>query len=326
MLSSNEWDPLKSVIVGIADDARIPWLDPSLRYVNYASTHDTKSIPKGPYPQQVIEEANEDLETFCDFLRKESITVYRPDKKVKPKYYNYCPRDTVLVHKDLILATPIPLKARLDEYKAMEDILSQHGNITVAPRHNSYRLYNTKCLGNPTVLALYERDPAFDAANILRANDDLFYLVSNSGNHMGVTYLRELVQGKGIRVHTLTGIYSYMHLDSTITFLREGLMLLNPERIRSVDQLPEHLRKWDVIWCPEPVDIGHYPGFCNSSPWINMNLLSINPRLVVLEKHQEPLRRKLENYGIECAMLPMRHARTLGGCFHCVTLDLERNT
>lgn len=326
MLSSNEWDPLKSVIVGIADDARIPWLDPSLRYVNYASTHDTKLIPKGPYPQQVIDEANEDLEIFSDFLRKEGVTVHRPDKNIKPKYYNYCPRDTVLVHKDLILATPTPLKARLDEYKAMEGILSQHGNITVAPRHNSYRLYNTKCLGNPTVLALYERDPAFDAANVLRANDDLFYLVSNSGNHMGVTYLRDLVQPKGIRVHTLTGIYSYMHLDSTITFLREGLMLLNPERIRSVDQLPEHLRKWDVIWCPEPVDIGHYPGYCNSSPWINMNLLSINPKLVAIEKHQEPLRRKLENYGIECAMLPMRHARTLGGCFHCVTLDLERNT
>lgn len=326
MLSSNEWDPLKSVIVGIADDARIPWLDPSLRYVNYASTHDTKLIPQGPYPQQVIDEANEDLEIFSDFLRKEGVAVHRPDKNVKPKYYNYCPRDTVLVHKDLILATPTPLKARLDEYKAMEGILSQHGNITVAPRHNSYRLYNTKCLGNPTVLALYERDPAFDAANVLRANDDLFYLVSNSGNHMGVTYLRDLVQPKGIRVHTLTGIYSYMHLDSTITFLREGLMLLNPERIRSVDQLPEHLRKWDVIWCPEPVDIGHYPGYCNSSPWINMNLLSINPKLVAIEKHQEPLRRKLENYGIECAMLPMRHARTLGGCFHCVTLDLERNT
>jgi len=143
---------------------------------------------------------------------------------------------------------------------------------------------------------------------------------------MGATYLRELVAPQGIRVHTLTGLYSYMHLDSTITFLREGLMLLNPERVRSLDQLPEHLRKWDVIWCPEPVDIGHYPGYCNSSPWINMNLFSINPRLVALEKHQEPLRRKLENYGIECAMLPMRHARTLGGCFHCVTLDLERNS
>jgi hypothetical protein len=43
-----------------------------------------------------------------------------------------------------------------------------------------------------------------------------------------------------------------------------------------------------------------------------------------LEEHQHNLRIELEKHNIECAMLPMRHARTLGGCFHCVTVDLER--
>ena len=55
-----------------------------------------------------------------------------------------------------------------------------------------------------------------------------------------------------------------------------------------------------------------------------MNLFSINSGLVALEEHQEPTRKLLENHGIECAMLPMRHQRTLSGGFHCVTLDLER--
>ena len=31
------------------------------------------------------------------------------------------------------------------------------------------------------------------------------------------------------------------------------------------------------------------------------------------------------DYVAVCAMLPMRHAATLGGCFHCVTLDLDRD-
>jgi glycine amidinotransferase len=57
-----------------------------------------------------------------------------------------------------------------------------------------------------------------------------------------------------------------------------------------------------------------------------MNLLSINPNLVVLEEHQEPTRKELEKYNIECAMLPMRHGRTMSGFFHCVTLDLERES
>ena len=55
-----------------------------------------------------------------------------------------------------------------------------------------------------------------------------------------------------------------------------------------------------------------------------MNLFSINENLVALEEHQHNLRKELEKYNIECAMLPMRHQRTLGGGFHCVTLDLER--
>lgn len=116
-----------------------------------------------------------------------------------------------------------------------------------------------------------------------------------------------------------------MHIDSTIALLREGLMLLNPSRIKRIEQLPEFLQSWDIIWCPEPVDIGHYPGYCNMSTWVNMNLFSVSPNLVVLEENQHNLRKELEKKGIECAMLPMRHQRTLGGGFHCVTLDLIRD-
>jgi glycine amidinotransferase/scyllo-inosamine-4-phosphate amidinotransferase 1 len=102
-------------------------------------------------------------------------------------------------------------------------------------------------------------------------------------------------------------------------------MLLNPSRVKNIEQLPKSLHNWDVIYCPNPYDIGHYPGYCNASPWININLLSINTNLVVLEENQHDTRKVLEKYNIECAMLPMRHARTLGGCFHCVSLDIERN-
>lgn len=322
MLSKNEWDPLKTVIVGIADDARIPFLDPSVRLVNYADVTDIKLIPKGKYPQQVIDEANEDLEIFCDFLRKESVEVLRPDSSIVPNYYNYCPRDTVFIHDNTILATPTPIQVRANEYLAIKHHLDRFGNTIVAPRLSGYHHYNADCIGNPYVLALDNFAPAFDAANLLRVNDEILYLVSNSGNRVGADYLRELLPNKFI--HTVDDVYSYMHLDSTIAFLREGLMLLNPSRIKSLDQLPEFLRSWDVIWCPDPIDIGHYPGYCNASIWINMNLFSVNPNLAVLEERQHPLRKELEKKGIECAMLPMRHQRTLGGGFHCVTLDLVR--
>lgn len=322
-LSSNEWDPLKSVIVGRADKAKIPKEDKSLRAVNYADKPLDYFIKSGPYPKQVIEEANEDLEKLVDFLTGLGVEVYRPDAAADPLYYNYCPRDTVLVSDNKILATPMPIQARFGEWMAsMKTFIKFTDGVVTGRMSKDDNLYNLDCIGNPNILALNETEPAFDAANVLRDNDNLYYLVSNTGNKKGADFLQSIFPDK--KVWTIEGVYSYIHIDSTIALLREGLMLLNPARIKSKDQLPKPLQSWDAIWCPEPVDIGHYPDYCNASPWINVNLFSVNPNLVILEENQHPTRKALEAHGIECAMLPMRHARTLGGCFHCVTLDLVR--
>jgi N-dimethylarginine dimethylaminohydrolase len=319
MYSKNEWGTLKKVVVGIADGAKIPEIDKSIRTVNYANVTDTSTIISGQYPDKVIQEANEDLDKFVNFLKSCNVEVVRPEKG-NPKYYHYCPRDTVLIHKDKAIAAPMSLQVRDLEYLSYEQHLE---NVIECVNYLGDDVYNEECIGNPNILALNEKYPKFDAANIIRANDDLLYLVSNSGNLIGATYLQALL-GEDVKVHTVQGIYSYMHIDSTIAFLREGLMLINPSRIKDIAQLPAPFNKWDYIMCPDPVDIGYYPGYCNASPWINVNLFSVNPNLVVLEEHQTPLRKELEKYKIDCEMLPMRHARTLSGCFHCVTLDLIR--
>jgi glycine amidinotransferase/scyllo-inosamine-4-phosphate amidinotransferase 1 len=324
MLSNNEYGNLKTVIVGSATNARIPDLDKSLRTVNYADIKDTNLISNGLYPDIVIEQANEDLEIFCDFLKKLNINVLRPDDNYTPSYYNYCPRDIVLIADDLILASPNPIRARKNEYFALKNHLEKYKEITTIDITRNDELYNLNCIGDPDTLALTEVEPSFDAANILRDNDDLYYLVSNSGNKKGAEILQSLLPNK--KVHTIENVYSYMHLDSTIAILREGLVLLNPSRITDIKQLPKPLQSYDHIFCPEPVEIGYYKNYCHSSKWINVNLFSINQNLVVLEEHQHNLRYELEKKGIDCAMLPMRHSRTLGGCFHCVTLDIERES
>jgi N-dimethylarginine dimethylaminohydrolase len=319
MDTKNEWSQLNKVIVGIADEAKIPEIDLSMRTINYADKLDILNVAVGNYPKQVIEEANEDLEIFVSFLKSQNIEVVRPEKN-NPKYYNYCPRDSVFIHKNITLATPMPIKARKNEWKSFQKHLNNPIEM-ICYHHKD--LYNVKCLNDKDTLALTEYSPAFDAANIIRANDDILYLISNTGNKKGSQLLQQLL-GDEVKVHTLEGVYSYIHIDSTIAFLREGLMLLNPERIKNKNVLPKPFCGWDVIWCPEPIDIGYYMNYNSASKWINMNLFSINENLVVLEEHQHNLRKELEKYNIECAMLPMRHQRTLGGGFHCVTLDLER--
>lgn len=318
--SHNEWDQLKKVIVGTATFAKIPELDISLRTVNYSHVWDETQIPKSClYPQDVIDEANEDLEILSSELTKLGVEVLRP-KNYQTEYYNYCPRDLVTVIGDRAFAAPMSLRARKNDYKNLEHHFK---DLEIIPNDQSEDNYNIASVGNKKILALNEFNSKFDAANILRANSDILYLVSNSGNLSGADYLQEIL-GKEYHVHILKDVYSYMHIDSTVCFLREGLMLLNPSRIPDKSIMPFPFNTWDAIYCPDPVDIG-FKYFNHSSPWVNVNLLSVNEDLVVLEEHQEPTRKELEKYGIDCLMLPMRHSRTLGGCFHCVTLDLVRD-
>lgn len=320
MTSKNEWSTLKKVIIGVADNARIPKIDRSLRLINYADKKDISNISCGKFSKKIIDEANEDLEIFVDFLKSVNVEVLRP-KREKTNFYNYCPRDCVLIHEELELASPMPLLSRKNNWKSFSHHLKNP--IELKCSYN-YNLYNEQCLNNKDILALTEYSPAFDAANIIRANNDLLYLVSNSGNISGANLLKNYVK-PDVNIHLLQNVYSYMHIDSTVSFLREGLLLANPSRIKSKDDLPGPFKNWDIIWCPNPVDMGYDGNHNYASPWVwNMNLLSINENLVVIEEHQHPTKEALKKYGIECVMLPMRHARTLSGSFHCVSLDLER--
>lgn len=161
MNATNEWDRLKKVIVGVADHAIIPEMDKSLRTINYAGDQDVSSVKVGPYPQKVIDEANEDLETFCDFLREENVEVLRPRREVT-NYYNYCPRDSVFVHGDFVLATPQPLRSRSGNWRSFSHHIAP---VCEVPCSYHDGLYNEDCVGDPSVLALTELTPAFDAAN-----------------------------------------------------------------------------------------------------------------------------------------------------------------
>lgn len=335
--SWNEWDPLELVIVGHAQGAQVPEDDRSLRAINYASLPQNSDIPTGPYPEQVIEESEEDLSILCDTLSDLGVQVLRPanldlsaefsNRHWRSRgYYNYCPRDSVLVHGHNIIECPMPLRARYFETESMRHIfqramLNGASWISAPKPVLRDRAYRTEDVSKEN-LTLLEDEPCFDAANVLRCGRDLFYLVSNSGNILGAKWL-QAVLGDNFRIHLLQNIYSYMHLDSTISFLRPGLVLCNPARLKP-DNLPTVFKNWEIIWCPEPVDIGHAPGYCHASHWVGMNLLMVRPDLAIIEKSQTELIRQIEKSGIDVLPLSIRHARTLGGSFHCVTLDLRR--
>ena len=101
MISSyNEWSPLKKIIVGSATDANWPVNDPVFKEEGSKTTWKETPVPRGPVPQRIIDEANEDLDLLATTLTSIGVEVIRPDPlnfQVHDGLYNYCPRDRLLV-------------------------------------------------------------------------------------------------------------------------------------------------------------------------------------------------------------------------------------
>lgn len=329
----NEWDPLEEVIVGTAAGARIPSRDLSLHAIEYRDQR-WDSIPSGPFPPEMISETEQVLDELADILVSLGVRVHRPDPSDTAGivstpdwrttgFYNYCPRDDLLTIGTTVIEAPMPLRSRSRECSAYKRLLIEclrSGSkwIAAPPPRLADELYNVHDSDGP---ALGNLEPVFDAANILRVGRDIIYLVSAGGNELGALWL-QTVLGDGYRVHPCQGIYDLPHIDTTITLLRPGLVLLNPERV-NLANLPEMFRRWNLIWCPDMVDIG-YTGSFISSTWIGMNLLMINPHLAIVEREQHALIRELNRNNIDTIPLHLPHARTMGGGVHCVTLDLRR--
>ena len=335
--SCNEWDPLEEVIVGNPLKARFPTSDPSTRVAEFPDRA-LAEIPQGPFPQRIIEETEEDLEAFVAVLTKLGVTVKRPETWPHDAgfstvhwqaqgYYNYCPRDILLVVGDQIIETPNVIRSRAQEsfsYRSLLiDYLKSGARWYGAPKPMLLDALFEVDLARPTPR---NDEPAFDAANVLRLGQDLVYLVSATGNQLGGQWLQTIL-GESFRVHFLEGVYYGSHIDSTFVALRPGLVLVNPERVDDLS-LPRILKQWDVVYSPPMENTNRYDADYLSksigSDWIDMNLFSIHPDLVVVDRDQTALIRLLERQGLDVIPLKLRHSKMMGGGFHCVTLDVRR--
>jgi N-dimethylarginine dimethylaminohydrolase len=336
--SCNEWDQLEEVIVGNPLKARFPTPDLSTQLAEFPD-RPLNEIPRGPFPQRIIEETEEDLNEFVGILEGLGITVKRPETWPHDAtfstihwqsqgYYNYCPRDILLVIGDHIIETPNVIRSRAQEafsYRTLLlDYMKSGAKWYSAPKPMLLdSLFEGVDLDKPTPR---NDEPAFDAANILRFGQDLIYLVSATGNEMGGEWLQTML-GDKFRVHFLKDVYYGSHIDSTFVALRPGLILCNPARVNE-DTLPKILKQWKVIYSPPMEDTDRfdtaYRSKCIGSDWIDMNSFSISPQLVVVDRHQTALMKLLEKEGLDAIPLELRHSKMLGGGFHCVSLDVRR--
>ena len=325
---SNDWGQLKEIIVGTAKGYRIPELNRSFKSCQFPE-YDEKDIQVGPYPDWVIEEAEEDLDLLAQTLSSHDVIVHRPDTTYADQHDNwhyYSPRDCTLIVGDTIIETPSPIINRQYEtwgYRKIFNRMWESGYKWIkAPTPILFdENFKEEIEGVPS---LNNEEILFEAANCIRVNDDILYQVSNTGNEKGARWLQSVL-GDKYKVHLCKNLYSYAHLDSTIIPLREGLVLYNASRVTE-DNKPELFKSWDKIWIDECHSTKLWTNLpWGASEWIGLNLLSINPNLVIVDQKQKQLIEKLEKHNMEILPLELRHDRLLAGGFHCVTLDLKRD-
>jgi N-dimethylarginine dimethylaminohydrolase len=302
MISSwNEWSTLKKIIVGSATHANWPQHDPVFSQEREKTTWKQTPVPAGPVPDWIIDESNEDLEKLSDTLKSLGVEVVRPEPmnfQIHDGLYNYCPRDRFLIYGDTMVDPAMMYPCRDMELQCYHDIVDAADRYLFMPRNEGM---------------------VMDAANVLRLNDRMLFLESPSGNRPAYDWLCS--QFPDVRIE-LCNFYSGVHIDSTIVALREGLVMLNASRV-TFDKVPAVFDGWHKIWVTDVVaqDFYQYP---YASKWIGMNMLVVDPHTVIVDHAQVELIKTLKSYKFEVIPLQLRHSRTLGGGFHCVTLDLVR--
>jgi N-dimethylarginine dimethylaminohydrolase len=211
--------------------------------------------------------------------------------------YNYCPRDRLLIAGDTIIDVAMHYPCRNQEAAALS-FVTEGNRVIDMPKDGSFVL---------------------DAANVCRVNDTLLFLESASGNRAAAVWLQAQLPEFRIEV---VNFYAGVHIDSTVSVLSDGVVLLNAARVTEKN-CPAVFAGWKKIYVEDvvPQEFYQYP---YASKWMALNVLSVDPQTVIVDAAQTDLICTLEQNSYTVIPHTLRHSRTLGGGFHCVTLDTWR--
>lgn len=236
--SWNEWDPLKRVIVGRPEGTNIAAPEPAWQYDLPKGGYPLGSY--GPFPQEMVDAANEQMDAFVSVLESRGAIVDRVE--IQPFMLGKTPQPSPLgwVHPNAHGAN----NAR--------DVTLLHGNYIVEStttrrsrvyeRFNFRSLFESYCRDDPDAVffsapfprlsdesyvrnyfydfehtwtdeekrrrlydwefQLTEKEPLWDAADSMRFGRDIFHQASAVTNKGGMDWVKRMLRELGIRVHT----------------------------------------------------------------------------------------------------------------------------
>ncbi len=283
--SFNEWDRLRTVIVGSVENFS-PGLEFNAR-VSDDQRIKASNLVKEAYPAAYLDEVQEDLSELCNIMENFGVKVLRPEWPADKSDFStpdwtaegfdiYNVRDLHIIFGNTLVVSAPSSRFRLFEQQALQKLFYEHffdeGFKWISapiPRLNGQYLHEIQRersdlekqedishshLSGGMVEAFHRLDELeviFDAANIMRFGDEALFLVSSTGNMMAAKWLQSVLPE--IKLH-ITDAYRSSHLDSTILPLKEGFVLLNSARVDE-NNCPQFLRNWDKLFFNEPAPV-----------------------------------------------------------------------
>ena len=340
--SYTEWDLLEEVIVGKIEGSYIPqWHHSMGAVIPVQSQYLFKENGGTSFPIEYIEKASEELESLVKILLREGINVVRPDNyshqntfsnpywEQSSGFYSAMPRDSMFVYGDEIIEVPMAWRSRYYEVFPYRNILKDYfkrgGRWTSAPKPElKDELYDSNHKNSEINCqfksVINEVEPTFDAADFIKFGKDIVGQISHVTNNLGVEWLRRHL-GDECKIHIIeTEDVRRMHIDATIVPLAPGKLLVNSKVFK---EAPSIFHDWEIIKAPEPCLSKTHPLFM-SSPWVTINVLSIDEKRVIVEAGEYKLAELLSKRGFNVIPREFKYFHTFGGGFHCATLDIRR--
>lgn len=337
--SCTEFGKLRAVVVGSPVGANHPQVDTSFEsFFTPPQDPVIRANAQGPIARQIVEEIEEDIAQFVHVLSQHGIEVLRPapfdsTRVIKSpnwetdQLYSLMPRDCLFIHGHLYLEVPSPTRARYFETHAFRDIARAYAE---HPQGQALTLSAPKpqLLDETFDLSQYaflnNTEPLFDGANCVRVGKDIFMDINNGANMSGLRWLQNLFNGLslGVTIHPMH--IGEDHADVTIVPLRPGVILVDAKRVTE-SNLPEKFRSWTQIRVTDIPEQGYGLSYPMASNGIGRNVFMLDPHTAIVEKNQIGLIRELEKHDFQVIPLQYRHGRTLGGSWHCITLDTNRD-
>ncbi len=335
--ADTEWSPLRSVILGRAGNSCFPHAPPHMINATMPEEHFEKFRPNHRFPAELLPRADEELAHFASILQEHGVRIYRPESVDWSKVGGYTaamPRDGLLTVGNTVIEACSAWECRQQEIDlAFTEILRE------LEKDRSVKVVRAPRVAHPQSIyegtggrmdgahewAINNSRPAFDAADFLRFGKALIGQLSNVTNQKGIEYLRNAVpEGYTVEIIDVDDEHA-MHIDATILPLRQGLLIYNPERVTETS-LRKHkvFQNWELHAYPFLPSPRVSPPRYMTSGWLLMNVLSLDEKRVVVEAEDEEFAEYIKTFGMEPILCPFQRVHSIGGSFHCATVDLVR--